>query len=67
MRRLFAFASTPFRAVVIITAMLLVFGWLMGYLRLLDESIVILLVAVWIVWTNRINIVEYLFPPGRGK
>jgi protein-S-isoprenylcysteine O-methyltransferase Ste14 len=34
-----AFASTPFRAVVIITAILLVIGWLMGYLRLLDASL----------------------------
>ena len=48
MRRLFttriypaltAFASTPFRAVVIITAILLVVGWLVGYLRPLDASL----------------------------
>jgi protein-S-isoprenylcysteine O-methyltransferase Ste14 len=48
MRRLFttriypaltAFASTPFRAVIIIGAILLVLGWLTGYLRLLDASI----------------------------
>src|SRR5215510_2619181 len=48
MRRLFttriypammAFASTPFRAVVIVAAILFVIGWLMGYLRLLDASL----------------------------
>ena len=48
MRRLFttriypammAFASTPFRAVVIVAAILFVVGWLMGYLRLLDASL----------------------------
>src|SRR5215471_18421461 len=48
MRRLFttriypammAFASTPFRMVVILTAILFVIGWLMGYLRLLDASL----------------------------
>src|SRR5262249_48109082 len=31
-----AFASTPFRAVVIVSAILHVIGWLMGYLRQLD-------------------------------
>ena len=30
------FASTPFRMVVILSAILLVIGWLMGYLRPLD-------------------------------
>ena len=35
-RRMQRFASTPFRAVVIITAILFVVGWLMGYLRPLD-------------------------------
>ena len=48
MRRLFmtriypamtAFASTPFRAVVIITAIFLFVGWLMGYLRVLDTAL----------------------------
>ena len=48
MRRLFTtriypamttFASTPFRAVVIVSAILLVIGWLMKYLRLLDASL----------------------------
>ena len=48
MRRLFttriyaamtAFASAPFRAVVIVAAILFVIGWLMGYLRLLDASL----------------------------
>jgi len=34
-----AFASTPFRAVVIVAAILFVIGWLMGYLRLLDASL----------------------------
>ena len=38
MRRLFTFASTPFRAVVLMTALMLVVGWLTGYLRLLDET-----------------------------
>jgi protein-S-isoprenylcysteine O-methyltransferase Ste14 len=38
-RRMQRFASTPFRAVVIITAILFVLGWLMGYLRLLDASL----------------------------
>src|SRR5215813_14056842 len=38
-RRLQRFASTPFRAVVIVTAIMLVFGWLMGYLRPLDASL----------------------------
>jgi hypothetical protein len=32
-RRIQRFASTPFRAVVIVTPILLVIGWLMGYLR----------------------------------
>src|SRR5262245_5408531 len=39
MRRLLAFVSTPFRAVVIITAIWLAFGWLTGYLRPLDASL----------------------------
>src|SRR5262245_1709854 len=56
MRRLFttriypalvAFASTPFRAVVILTAVLLVLGWLMGYLRLLDKALGVALPA-WV-------------------
>jgi protein-S-isoprenylcysteine O-methyltransferase Ste14 len=38
-RRLQRFASTPFRAVVIISVILLVIGWLMGYLRLLDAAL----------------------------
>jgi protein-S-isoprenylcysteine O-methyltransferase Ste14 len=38
-RRMQRFASTPFRAVVIITAIFLVVGWLTGYLRLLDASL----------------------------
>ena len=38
-RRVQRFASTPFRMVVIITAILLVIGWLMGYLRPLDASL----------------------------
>jgi protein-S-isoprenylcysteine O-methyltransferase Ste14 len=38
-RRLQRSASTPFRAVVLITALLLVIGWLMGYLRPLDASL----------------------------
>ena len=38
-RRIQRFASTPFRMVVILTAILLVMGWLMGYLRLLDASL----------------------------
>src|SRR5262245_42082254 len=36
---LMAFASTPFRAVVVISAILIVIGWLMGYLRPLDASL----------------------------
>jgi len=39
MRRLFTFASTPFRAVVIIAAIMLVVGWLTGYLRPLGASL----------------------------
>ena len=35
-RRVQRFASTPFRMVVILSAILLVIGWLMGYLRPLD-------------------------------
>jgi protein-S-isoprenylcysteine O-methyltransferase Ste14 len=35
-RRLQRFVFTPFRAVVFVTAILFVMGWLMGYLRLLD-------------------------------
>jgi protein-S-isoprenylcysteine O-methyltransferase Ste14 len=38
-RRLQRFVFTPFRAVVFVTAILLVIGWLMGYLRLLDASL----------------------------
>jgi protein-S-isoprenylcysteine O-methyltransferase Ste14 len=38
-RRIQRFASTPFRAVVIFTAILLVIGWLTGYLSLLDVSV----------------------------
>ena len=38
-RRLQRFVFTPFRAVVLVTAILLVIGWLMGYLRLLDASL----------------------------
>jgi protein-S-isoprenylcysteine O-methyltransferase Ste14 len=38
-RRMQRFASTPFRAVVIIAAILFVIGWLMGYLRLLDAAL----------------------------
>src|SRR5262249_38650215 len=37
--RMQRFASTPFRAVVIISAILLVIGWLMGYLRPLDTAL----------------------------
>src|SRR5262245_12468824 len=37
--RMQRFASTPFRAVVIVSAILLVIGWLMGYLRPLDASL----------------------------
>jgi protein-S-isoprenylcysteine O-methyltransferase Ste14 len=42
-----AFASTPFPAVVIIAAILLVLGWLTGYLRPLDASLVVEL-SVWV-------------------
>ena len=38
-RRLQRFASTPFRVIVIVTAILFVIRWLMGYLRLLDASL----------------------------
>jgi protein-S-isoprenylcysteine O-methyltransferase Ste14 len=38
-RRMQRFASTPFRAVVIIAAILFVIGWLTGYLRSLDASL----------------------------
>jgi len=36
--RMQRFVSTPFRAIVIITAIMFTFGWLMGYLRPLDAS-----------------------------
>ena len=38
-RRMQRFASTPFRAVVILAAILFVIGWLTGYLRSLDASL----------------------------
>jgi protein-S-isoprenylcysteine O-methyltransferase Ste14 len=38
-RRLQRFASTPFRMVVIVTAIWLLIGWLMGYLSPLDASL----------------------------
>jgi protein-S-isoprenylcysteine O-methyltransferase Ste14 len=38
-RRMQRFASTPFRAVVIVTAILFVIGWLTGYLRPFDASL----------------------------
>src|SRR5262249_7566486 len=38
-QRMQRFVSTPFRAVVIVGAILLVIGWLMGYLRLLDAAL----------------------------
>jgi hypothetical protein len=46
-RRMQRFASTPFRTVVILTAILLVIGWLMGYLRPLDALLGVELPA-WI-------------------
>jgi protein-S-isoprenylcysteine O-methyltransferase Ste14 len=46
-RRMQRFVSTPFRAVVIITAILLLLGWLMGYLRLLDAFLGVEL-PVWV-------------------
>jgi protein-S-isoprenylcysteine O-methyltransferase Ste14 len=38
-RRMQRFVSTSFRAVIVISAILLVIGWLMGYLHLLDASL----------------------------
>jgi len=38
-RRMQRFASTPFRAIVILTTILFVIGWLMGYLRPVDASL----------------------------
>src|SRR5262245_26429581 len=38
-RRMQRFAATPFRAVVIVAAILCVIGWLTGYLRPLDASL----------------------------
>src|SRR5262249_20058499 len=46
-RRIQRFASTPFRMVVILTAILFVIGWLMGYLRLLDAFLGVEL-PVWV-------------------
>ena len=46
-RRMQRFVSTPFRAVVIITAILLVVGWLTGYLRPLDAFLGVEL-PVWV-------------------
>src|SRR5262249_46532737 len=45
--RMQRFASTPFRAVVILTAIFLVVGWLTGYLRPLDDSLGLEL-PVWV-------------------
>jgi protein-S-isoprenylcysteine O-methyltransferase Ste14 len=39
MRQMFTFASTPFRAAIIVTAIWLAVGWLTGYLRPLDASL----------------------------
>jgi protein-S-isoprenylcysteine O-methyltransferase Ste14 len=44
-RRVQRFASTPFRMVVILTAILLMIGWLMAYLRLLDALLGVELLA----------------------
>jgi len=45
--RMQRFASTPFRAFVILAGIFLVVGWLMGYLRSLDESLGVRLPA-WV-------------------
>jgi protein-S-isoprenylcysteine O-methyltransferase Ste14 len=56
MRRIFTFASTPFRAVVLISAIWLAVGWLMGYLRPLDASLGVELPA-WVQAPGIVTIV----------
>jgi protein-S-isoprenylcysteine O-methyltransferase Ste14 len=56
MRRLVTLASTPFRAVVFVTAIWISVGWLMGYLRRLDAYLGVVLPA-WVLIPGMVAVV----------